>query len=415
MSRSGEIMKDVPELVPLSVIGKKREPQSLFCALCQGPFVHLFFAVAILAGLVGISYLGIHLWLMRVGLMEMRPSFLSFRALHAEIQLFLFFGFFVLGFIAQASPKLLQVDRRMSPWCMLSLIFAPSGLLLEHVFSFPVIGKLLLSGSFLLILLCLIPLALGGSTERRWPVGGLFSIGLLSFSIGVWLPIERTEVSLLVFWAALLPSVLAASQQFLSGLFGGRFLRFRQLLLVIVLYFCSVFSLIKMAYPFELFDSPMDVFALSALLLVVVFLRVTKVNIRRATGFVRLTFLFALTWSLVGPILIIFHLLAADAILHLYALGVGFTLLLGVSLQILNHLSGRELLSRRVSLLFLCVWQLVPLLRCFSWWSNPHLCLFGTSVISFIHLIWSYVVLKASWRIGVRALTLRKGESLVQC
>ncbi len=401
---------------PLFSIGHRREPLSRLSALQSGPYVHLFFSLAIISGLFGVSYLGIHLWLMRVGLMEMRPSYLFFRSLHADIQLFFFFGFFVLGFIAQASPKLLGVQRRMSAWCLWALILAPAGFVVEHFFVFPVLGKLLLSGSFLLVLFCLFPLVRQSKGERRRSIGTLFAIGLVSFAIGVWLPVERTEVSLLVFWLALAPCILGAAQQFISGLLDGHYLSVTSLMLVLGTFLLASLFLLQEAYPIiDIAEHSTRWFGLFSLLLVVLYVVGTSARMKIRPWFVGGAFGFSLFWAFLTPILAFFGVVAMDATLHLFALGVGYTLLFAVSLQVLNHLSGRALLPPRISLTFLCAWQLVPLLRCFSWWSDPNLCLVGTSIVSFIHLIWSYVVLKACWRIGVRALTLHKGESLVQC
>lgn len=113
-------------------------------------FVHRIFFIAILSGLVGGAYLGVHLWLMRNGAMPAWENYFTVRSLHAAIQLYLFFGLFPTGFILQPETAFLGVKSAKT---VKVAIAAPAlvcfGIMLALIFPQSLVGLRISSTGFI--------------------------------------------------------------------------------------------------------------------------------------------------------------------------------------------------------------------------------------------------------------------------
>lgn len=153
-------------------------PRPPFWSLCRAEPFRIFFPLATLLGVSGVS-----LWpLYFSGMHKFYPGLM-----HARLMIEGFLAGFVIGFLGTALPRLLDAPalRRGELWALLTLYLLTAGL---HIGEQPSLGDLAFIALLLFFGACMIP-RLGRGTERPPPSFVLVVLGYLSGLLGpiLWL------------------------------------------------------------------------------------------------------------------------------------------------------------------------------------------------------------------------------------
>lgn len=361
-----------------------------------GPVVDKFFLTAYLAGLIGIAYLGIHLWMILNGLIPARASYLFMRQAHAEIQIFLFLGLFILGFMFQASPKLFGVPRTTSRWCLT----VPALLLLGVALRlWPIIDGadyVLLTAAMAAAAVFLSPVVGGPGMCLSDPLRGLAAISLVGAVVSPWIDIGEPVGALLVFWWAWGGFLFIGCQQFISGMLEGRKLAGRPGQFVAGLYLVSCIALAVAAWGPVRWGIAGTVFGALSLVVLLSFLWAAgavgglKKNWRSILG---ITFLLSFAWALAGSLMLLRGAVYVDLALHAWALGWATTLLVPISLRILSFLGEEPQPDARLVVSLVLLWQLVPLGRTLGHMLTPQMAWVVGIAASIVYIFWGAALL----------------------
>jgi hypothetical protein len=397
---------------------QKPERKSFFQQLSEGPFVDKFFLTAVLSGFIGLAYLGVHLWLMRSGVIGARQSYPIFKTAHAWIQLFLFFGLFCLGFAVQAAPKLLGVKGRMPQQCYLPLVLLPLGVVLKCFSAIPWLGSILLSAGFAVVLAAFVQLSKKAASSERHSIRNFIVLGMLGFIAGAWMPVERSDFALLVFWIGLMPIILGAAQQFVSGFLGGRILSPELSNVILTAHLITSGLMVAGCISSEHKHIAFQVAAACALLVLILYglgVGLWSSLSSVANSPLHLAFALAWLWACLAPLAYQFVPLTLDMFLHQWTIGLGVTLVMAVSCQVLGFVSGKQLFSNAVLFSGLILWQIVPLFRTFSWLDSYAFSLTANVIASVVYGVWTVQVVRAAVRMLRLQFALKQGQKMVEC
>ncbi|WKZ57397.1 MAG: hypothetical protein QY326_01650 [Bdellovibrionota bacterium] len=403
-------------LVSIRPRAENSAPLSLIDKLRRGPVVDKFFLLGAIISFLGLGYLGSHLWLMRTGYMTPSTHLNELRLLHAELQLFVFFGLFIVGFCLQAGPRLLNVS---APLSLLGVILAAALpivavtiRLFDPASSLP---PFLYAASFLIALTAIVQLSLNAS--RIPPFIPLLSFGLVACAVSCFLPITRPEVALLVLWAGVGSAVLGVWQVFIANLLGGKRLGVRATFLCALTHLATLISL-GLLYLTEdrLWGVCAGAFGSFTLCLYFFATRGWRAVVGSRRPALQLATVAAFLWALSAWALLASSLIIVDEAFHVLATGFASSLVIALSLHIVGHLGGGEALSTGWSVFAISLWQLVPLMRGYS--RLFHLPQVSASIVGIIAtivvLIWITGLVRCEIRILRRQAQLRGAEEMVR-
>ncbi len=378
--------------------------------LLRGPVADKFFLVSALATFFGAMWLGAHLWLMRNGQMPVAGSFVELRRAHIQLQLYLFFGLAIQGFLMQAGPRFLEIPVRPTAralWLIPATVF---GALLLVSAPESVVAKVVLALPFALVMVGVSQLLRAASMPPRRQFGSWILLSLSGFVGGVFFSGTGPDRWLLTFWIAVAPMVLGIGQQFIRAFVTGRtIVGLRQSVFPIGFVVGSV--LMGFAYLFgsdllwRLTGGFVGLLGMSY----AVQLGLWSVRGWKSRGVLSVAFAVSYAWMNLGALLLLaFGAAALDVVLHVWALGWVCPLLFSISSQIMENFAGRFLLSRRLQLALLVLWQLVPFGRAGALLMlPPWMSMLVATVSTLVFLAWGTslaVAASAVWSTQRRAL-----------
>ena len=346
-----------PELVQ---IGAKKKPSSLLEKISAGTIADKYFTVGALACFFGVAGFGAHMWLMLNGQQELTTKYIDFKTLHILIQYYLVFGVFILGFTIQAGAKLLGVPKKPPIILLFPLLLMIVGTTCWYIYSGFIHALLTVSASFLMVFFYILRLYFKSGGKARFFSTFLLSFGLLSFSITPYVDLTSPTVGPCIFWLAICPFILTASEQFISGILEGKRLGKEETKILLLLF--SISSLVALSGLFysEMFR------VLGCLSIVILSYYIYQVGLLRKSAILKFTPLsiavaISFIWAYIGSVLLIFGGASqADSVFHIWTTGLGFTLILAVSCQVVGFLSGGDVLKKKQIIFLILFWQLVP-------------------------------------------------------
>ncbi len=367
-----------------------------------GPIADKFFIAGAISSLIGMAWLGVYLWLSFQGKIQPSEEFFKLRTLHVLIQLYLFFGFFVLGFLAQAGAKLVGAKVPPSPLTLLWIPLLVLAVILWHFMPEKNVGKYLISGVFFSALAYAVHLQKRGEPHLRATVGRVNIFGLLIFAISPFLSVTDRGPALFVLWGGVVSLIIGSGQQFIAAFLGGKRCSETQSIRLLVLIgvtagilFCGLFihvDLSRLAGFFALFT-------------ILYYIATTKVYLSYKSATkdgLALSFLTSFSWAVIGCFILLYHGKSAhDLVFHLWAIGWATPLIFAVSAQIMGFLSGMTITKSRYFLAAIGSWQLVPIGRSLLRYGeipNPFLWLV-VGVVFVVLPFWCIQLLRAEHRL----------------
>lgn len=378
----------------------------------NGPIADKFFALGAIFAVVGTLMFGLYLWLVLNSILPLEGSYTALRRAHAIIQVYLFFGLFILGFISQAGSKMLgaKLDFAAKPLIFLPLyIIGSLGMMFSMHWAALLVSAIFAGYASRIAYVCI------RGCER--PIqAALSTLGLSVLAAAPFLSVENQYSALLVAWGGFGSLIFAASAQFIAAFLNGKPLQGRLGLLFVFLHAANV--LLLMLGP--ALDSKYT--ALLALLELAVYLYATTFTrwfSSAGTNALSLAFVFGYIWSIVAwGIVLLGNYTAPDLTMHILVIGWAAPLIFAVSTQVVAFMTGRDtLLPKRLWWSLLLLWQVVPLgrgafhtLGLPTWFS---LLVAGASIT--VLLSWAAAICSAEWSMLRLQATLQKGESLKSC
>lgn len=387
--------------------------------LLRGSLVEPFFLVGIVAGVFGSVVLGGTLWLMRSGVIPISDGYGWMRQWHAVIQLHFFLGVCMVGFLLQASPRLLDSRVPIPRGAVaILLLFLGAGLLLS-VDGRGIAWRVLLSLAYAVTALLVVRVASGASSERRLRIAAPFILGLVGFILAAWGDLVAPSSALFHFWVGPAPVLAAAAQQFLGGVLGHPPITMRAAGATLTCYLVSILGLgWALTHPGSaLFAWRIAAVFGSATILGYLCSSSIMLTWRRSCQEpLALVCTLSAFWLVVSAILLCLGPSGSDALLHLLATGIAVPLLLVVTSRIMNFFSEREVLGDRAVLRLLLVWQLVPVGRGLgSVFAAPtFISWLVVAAVTVVVVYWSQALvfgivrsLRLKWRLGEEAPAAR--------
>jgi hypothetical protein len=392
--------------------GASPSPASLKGRITGGPVVDKFFALGAIFGFVGTVGYGLYLWLALNNILPISTNYFALREAHAVIQVFLFFGLFVLGFISQAGAKIVGVDLRFGKKPLLILpvyIVGSIGIIWGQT-----LGQFIVCAIFAFYSLSI---AYHCSKGCPRPLHAVLAVtGLAVLAASPFLSLNNPTSVLLVMWGGFGTLIFAAGGQFIGAFLGGKNLVGRTGLIFLAVHLVSI-ALVSFASKISL-----DIIATLALLSLLSYFVATNISgwlssfISKPLG---LAFCSGYLWAVIAWAL---HFLdgstSADLVVHILATGWAAPIILGVSSQVIAFTTGKDsLLPPRLWWWLLALWQVVPLGRgAFHFVGLPS----GFSVVvaaaSLVVLAsWVISLIRAEWKMLSLQSELRKGEILKTC
>lgn len=409
-------------LVQLSRGQHPRGRLQIFSRLAAGPVVDKYFFLAVIGSFFGVAVLGVHLWLIRAGVMSVEGhNYAEMRLLHAAIQLFVFFGCCALGFVIQAAPKLFGSPEKLPVWCLLPLVLIPSGVIALYLFPGDWPGPLLTGSAFFVPVVPLLRLARSGNSDRVAAIGYPVLFGLIGLVVSAWLHFQSPVGALIFMWIGMFPLIYAAAQQFGSGFLNGAIVsRFRMKVLLSLHLLSSAVLLVGYFSGGTVPSGYLMLFGSLAAAAIIFFLfssRLLSSLLRVPGNAFELGFSISSCWACISPALAAAGVITVDQLLHLWASGTGMTLIFVVSGRILGFLSGKPVLKGRTLAAIVLLWQVVPLTRGFGIIEQPLVAWIGTVVAGLCVVIWGIAILRVVISMNIRQFTLRgdEEEEMVQC
>jgi len=393
--------QDNPVLVKIS--SAKTRPSVWW----RGPLADKFFLVGLLAGIYGITYLGVHLLLIRDGQMDPGGSYPTQRHMHAVIQIFLFFGSFIVGFILQALPKLLERPGTISPGNLLLLLPLCLGVMLAPFSSVGLLSAAFLCLTFLVVLGNVLRLMVDAPL-KVWLGKGIFLVAaLVSWCLAPFMDLGNPLNSLLILWVSILGVVFSSSKHFIAVVLGGRTESALFDPLSLLFFLCAACGLAT--YSWGAYETGWIIFAYSALLTLVFFVVGTGLIgsfFRAKPGAIYLALAFGFSWAVVGAVTALAGPHRADSVLHIWATGWASTLVLAVAPRMTGVLSGQEVISSRLLIAVLLIWQIVPLGRGFDYSLGTYTSWIVGSASSLAFIVWAIFLARGIWRSIKRQMSL---------
>lgn len=368
---------------PLVGIGV-RKPKDFLSRFCVGFIADKFFVAGAFFSIIGIGWLGAHLWMRLRGVMPLTDNYATLRQLHVLIQIYLFFGTFILGFIAQAAGKLSGITTQASGKTLLWIPALASGVILWQLYPNAAWGKAIISLTFLSALAYLLT-CLKQSKNPPIAVGSWLLLGLLCFAFSPYINSQSPNGALIIFWFSIFPIVIGVSQQFIAGFLNGNKISLRQSALLIALYLLA--SAASLTYFYASIPWAAHLWGILSVTLLATHCYLTEYW--RAFGEVfkkplPLSFISGFFWAFAGACnLAYFGALSLDMTLHLWAIGWASSLIIGVSLQILSYMCQTQGVWKKTTIAFLLCWQIVAFIR-------------GTAHIISLPAIFHWILLSAA-------------------
>ena len=365
------------------------------------PVVDRYFAFGAISSLVGSIYLGFYLWLIRSGFIGVTPNYPALSQSHFNIQLILYFGFFILGFVLQAVPKMLGLSYQPARQALLSIPLALLGIgseiagLGDYFFR----GALFLA--YALPCQALLRLIAKSSPERQQMLGPWVAISLLSFSIAPLFNPTSPAGHLVAILCAVCSLTLAAGRQFIAGFLGGAKVSLKANYLQLVFYLLTLITAtLATVFEMELWSYS----GLSLLATIVVYINSTKLlQIQREmllNNPLAVAFSAGVFWAVLASLnLFIYGAAALDVATHMIALGWVVPLILAISAQMLRAITGQFILSATAMRNILFFWQAVPICRTVVFYQS------SSGMVMLTGLVASVVI--GAWSVAVINSTIR--------
>ena len=404
----------------VNINSQKQQKISFFEKLHRGPIVDKFFFIASIGTFFASSYLGVHMWLMVQSEITPWEHYQSLKELHAIIQIYIFFGLFITGFLFQAAPKVFEVKKTVSKKVLILPFLAVLGVIVSSEWFYPFIGRIILSIVFLLSIFSLLPIIWAARLDRKLSIGipVLISLGALTFS-PLLLSLSQPSSVVPVLWCVIAGATLGASQQFLAGFFDGKKMSAIPGFFFSLVFTCScillITSYLNQKNTGNALWSLSYVFCKISILLYVYSSKSWKVLLKPLQSGLSFAIASGIIWALIGCYLLSKGVLWLDLCIHAWALGWGLPLIMAVSLQIINHLSGLKLIKESYLLTMLIIWQVVPFFRSLYQQTPAYVSWFVAVITCFILLIWIAALLKGITTIWLRQFQIRANETVVQC
>lgn len=402
------------DLISIRPIAERPAALCPVAKLTMGPMGDKFFVAALLIILVGVPWLGVHLWLMREGEMPISSSYLTMRAMHAHLQLVAFFSTFVLGFLVQSTPHLIATPVPRHPLLLLAVpgMLLATALIATGYLEFGrAVEALCISGVGGWFLVAL------SRAERvpRLGVGVPIVLSLCGYLWSIYQDVSIPLVGIVGFWGSTAIAILAVGQQFITNLLGGKKLSIRKA--------CVVHTLIviSMALGVAAVQDPAGiaphVFAWAVIGVLTVYGLATglaRCLVNTLKSPVTLAIVLSFMWAWVGAIELAMTPSNTDLVLHAWATGFGVTLTLAMSVHIVGFIGGKPALRRPLLFWLIWLWQVIPLVRgtavgrllgSTSIWV-------AASIASLVVLVWLVLLIQGEVRILTRQLALRSREQI---
>lgn len=324
--------------------------------------VDKFFLIGAVAGLFGSIGLGAYLWLLRSGLVPLDLYYHPMRHTHAVLQFYLFFTPFILGFLLQSAPKLLETREPLPTFTRLAfpgtvvaafaLLVAPSS----------IVGPAIVALCAWGLALALVPAIQRADWAARLRFGFFTVLGLAALGSGPFFNLTSPHAAILLFWFGIVPIIFATGQQFLSGLLSGTRPTAPASLRTLTTFLISGFLLSSDIAGKEVLAS------ILVTLTFLSFLHSTKAwnALKHLPSPIAFAFATAHLWALAGGVLLAFGPEYADSVVHIWGIGYAVTLILAISLRIIAWVTDVTLISDWLVTLLLLLWQVVAILRGFQ-------------------------------------------------
>ncbi len=355
-------MSSNEKLVQLSRNKERTVPVS---RLIGSTLADKFFLAGASAGIVGIAWAGVQLWLSLNGRLPITPAYADLRRMHVLVQIYLFFGMFVLGFAAQAGPRLVGSPRAPSAMTLLWIPMLAAGVLAWQLAPGSWAGPSIVSAVFWSALCYAANVHLNGDPLLRKTTGRFILCGLTAFAISPFLALETAAGALVVYWTGLATLIMGTGQQFISAFLGGRRcseLEASCVLALIVFTACGLVLGAEWDTPYAYHTTGLGVVACVGF-----YVFSTRLDRARHTArhdALALAFLLGYGWAAVGGALLTMHGAAAtDRVVHLWATGWATPVIFAVSGQIMGFMSGRNITKAPRFVAAIWCWQLVPIGR----------------------------------------------------
>ncbi len=406
-----DVSKEQEGLVQIGRVSS-RCPASWAERASSGPVADKFFAIGTLFGTIGTLGYGLYLWLVLNNILPLVGAYSELKRAHVIIQLFLFFGLFVLGFISQAGGKMLGASLNLGKVPLLILpLYLVGAIAMLNGQSW---GAFLISAPFSLYASYICFVSFRDSLYS--PKVALTVLGLGVLGASPFFQLENPHSALLIMWGGFGSLIFSASVQFISAFLRGRALAGREGILFLLLHSASValLAIVPTTQP--------ELIAISALSALFVYLHATGFATWSMSAYplpLGLAFVSGFLWVAVAWAVLLYGSFAtADLSVHILAVGWAAPLIFAVSFQVVGFLTGKEsLLPRNIWWTLLLIWQLVPLGRgAFhlialpAWFS-----LIVTAASTIVMLSWTISICSAEWTMLRLQSVLSKGETLKSC
>lgn len=388
-------------------IGGNPSSHSYWERFYRTPIAPLYFIIGILVGIVGVTYLGVHLWMVREGALSATAQYGAMRRLHALLQIHGFFGAFISGFALQAAPRLLGSSQVRPRWSSVLPFLLVAGLLMIFIYPNSSMGSIMISIHFACIAVVIGNYARRADRQKLLHVGLPFLVALVSLSIGALRNLSNPQHSFIILWLGVTPVILASLQQVFRALVGMKEFSNREQSVLLICYLgVGIFWMMAVnGYAKEL-----EPWRGVALCNAVIFLLITKVFVQgakesRPTSYaIAVGCWIATLWLGLCSVVLLDSTTPLDTVLHIFAIGFVFPIVMVVSTQIMGALSGTPLLRPILIFTIVLGWQIVAIGRGLSFYL-PHSTIMTWTVpicATLILTLWSVPI-------GARALqVLRK-------
>ena len=379
----------------ISKIGRKGEEISLLKRIARAPIAPPFFLVGILAGFIGTTYHGVHLWMQLSGQMTLGEDFVFLRKAHSAGQLLLFFGAFVSGFLLQAMPKLVETSRLRPLGAILLLPVFVVGAVLIFSKPFSPVGYWLIAFHFLVVTILALWFAALAPRHALYRSGLPIAWATAWLSAGALMDLSYPISGLLIFWGTFIPLIEVTIRRVFFGLIGIDSEKNRISADLASLYLgAAICGAVFLAVQLTLF---WWLFAILTSLTVILYAtrRLSKNAFK--LGPFPFAFWAGMVWLFVGSLLLFKGPESADAALHTWATGLALPLVLVVAPQVIRGHMGIQVFTTRAHLILLILWQLVPLARGpgrifpFPGWTSTVI----GALTALVLLIWSFAMCAA--------------------
>jgi hypothetical protein len=383
-------------------IGRAKERPGILQRTVRAPIAPPFFLVGILAGFVGTTYLGVHVWLQLAGEMRLGPEFVSLRKAHAAAQLLLFFGAFVSGFLLQAMPNLVETPRLRPLWAIVLLPLFVAGTVLIFFAPFSPLGYRLIALHFIVITLLAIRFSLVAPRHALYRSGVPIAWATAWLATGALIDLSYPAAGLIVFWGAYMPLIEVSVRRVFSTLMGIAPERNHRSAATTASYLvAAIFGAVHAFYGGNI---AWWLFSLFAFLTIATYVAGRFPRQRIAFTPPTVAFWSGMIWLLVGALLSFGGTTTADVVLHTWATGLALPLVLVVAPQVVRGHMGIQVFRVRLHLLLLALWQIVPLSRgpgrFFAWPGWVATATGGVTVL--VLLVWSLMMIAALVRGWIR-------------